>query len=226
MKKALNISVVITLVMLLSACSQEEPKESKQDAKVETYQFEEQVCTYRINIEKAQANWVAYKLADKVGVNGSFKSIAIEPTEPADSPEKILEGLKASVHVTSVSTNDESRDAKIVNSFFLTMTDSSQITTEFSGVSISDEKDGNINGTVDMHVVMNGVSQDLHAKFNFDGSMIKVMTSLNINEFKAGNSLNELNRVCEEKHKGEGDKAITWPDVAINLSAPIIRNCK
>jgi polyisoprenoid-binding protein YceI len=226
MKRILNIAAGTCLILLMSSCSEEKKETTSNKGKVEVYEFEEQKCTYRINIDKAQANWVAYKLADKVGVNGSFKSIAIEPTKPADSPEMILEGLKASVHVTSVSTNDEPRDAKIVNSFFLTMTDSIELVAEFTGVSVSDKKDGKINGTVEMAVVMNGVSQDLHAKFNYDGSVLKVMTSLNINDFNAGSSLDELNKVCEEKHKGDGDKAVTWPDVAINLSAPIIRNCK
>lgn len=226
MKRILNIAAGTCLILLMNSCSEEKSNESTNDRKVEAYEFEEQICTYRINIDKAQANWVAYKLADKVGVNGSFKSIAIEPTKPADAPEMILEGLKASVHVTSVSTNDEPRDAKIVNSFFLTMKDSIELVAEFNGVSVTDKKDGKVSGTVEMSVKMNGVSQDLHAKFNYDGAVLKVMTSLNINDFNAASSLDELNKVCEEKHKGEGDEAITWPDVAINLSAPIIRNCK
>ena len=112
---------ICALLLAITACESTPEKPKKEDKKksseVEVYQFEED-CTYRIDIGKAQANWTAFKLADKVGVNGTFKSISFDPIK-ANKPELILEGLQANVHTSSVSTQDEARDKKIVNSFYI-----------------------------------------------------------------------------------------------------------
>lgn len=215
---------IFLLSITLFSCQEEKKEETKKNNEVEKFVFE-QDCTYRIDIGKAQANWTAFKLAEKVGVNGTFTAISIDPKK-ADSPEGILEGLVANVHTSSVNTTDVDRDKKIVNSFFLTMTDSSQISAQFANVSVTEKKDGTVKGDVEIEFTMNSNTIKSPAKFMFDGSKLMVNGAINVNDFNAQASLAELNKVCEEKHRGDGDKAVTWPDVQFSLSAPLLKKCK
>lgn len=214
----------LILSITLFSCQEEKKDQTNKESKEEKFVFE-QDCTYRIDIGNAQANWTAFKLAEKVGVNGTFTAISIDPKK-ADSPEEILDGLVANVHTSSVNTTDVDRDKKIVNSFFLTMSDSSQISATFSNVSVSEKKDQTVKGTVDIDFTMNGNTVKTPSNFMYDGTKLMVNGSINVNDFQAQNSLAELNKVCEEKHRGDGDKAVTWPDVQFSLSAPLLKSCK
>ncbi len=64
-------------------------------------------------------SWTAYKTTEKIGVGGSFTEITLNDTKTGTSPEAILEGATFSIPVSSLFTDNDDRDSKLKEFFFL-----------------------------------------------------------------------------------------------------------
>lgn len=174
--------------------------------------------TYSIDPSTITLKWTAFKLAEKVGVDGEFKSYSLTGyTDNANSITEMMTGAEITMEVASTKTGDEARDGKIITSFFGSMNNTSEIKATLLSM------EGEEKGTAVVMVTMNDQSleQEMHWMYREDLKTFIMKGIINIPDWNAQSALDELTKVCEEKHKGTGDKAVTWPDVEVNATVKV-----
>lgn len=174
--------------------------------------------TYSVDPSTVTLKWTSFKLAEKVGVDGEFTTYELSGyNDNATSINDLMTGSVITMDVASTKTGDEARDGKIINSFFGSMLETAQI----SATLVSME--GEEKGTAIVNITMNGQSldQEMHWMYREDLSTFILQGTINIPDWGAQDALDQLTSVCEEKHKGTGDKAITWPDVEVNATVKV-----
>lgn len=174
--------------------------------------------TYSIDPSTITLKWTAFKLAEKVGVDGEFKSYSLTGyTDNANSITEMMTGTEITMEVASTKTGDEARDGKIINSFFGSMNNTAEIKATLLSM------EGEEKGTATVMVTMNDQSleQEMHWMYREDLNTFIMKGIINIPDWNAQSALDELTKVCEEKHKGTGDKAVTWPDVEVNATVKV-----
>ena len=201
--------------MFLSSCGGEATTSdaSKDDAKVVADTAVPVTVTFSLLPETVEVKWIGYKLAEKVGVNGAFKEFVLTGyNDGALSIKELMTGAEISLNVASTKTGDEARDGKIVTSFFGTMVDTENITAKL--ISLSGENAG----LAKVIIKMNGleIEKELDWSYTKDNFTFLLNGSIEVPEWNAQVALDALNAVCEEKHRGDGDKAVTWSDVTVS----------
>lgn len=200
--KKLNI-LLLCLSLSIVAC--------KNDKK-ETKTPEAEATAAEVFVAKPEATsvkWTAYKTTEKVGVGGEFTTVNFEEKSGA-TPEEALNGLKFSIPVSSLFTNDatNTRDAKIKTSFFGSMLDTELLTGTIAYTS----------GNCVANLTMNGVTHELPLEINIeDERRVTLKGVMNLANWNALDALAALNKVCFDLHKGADGVSKTWEDVAIQV---------
>ena len=197
-------------VIILTACSTSTTKESGNAEGQEA-------CVYKYDSESLDFTWTAYKFTNKTGVNGSFDEIKVEASEDANNLEDLLNSVKFVINISSVNSNEVTRDIKIAQFFFGTMESTSEIIGELKDV------DG---GNVTISLTMNDLTVDVPGTIETSGDTLKLKSTVDFNEFDAAKALSMLNQVCSEQHTGEDGKSIFWDVVDINVIALYKNECK
>ncbi|MCB9188780.1 MAG: YceI family protein [Flavobacteriales bacterium] len=222
MKKLIYILPLFTASILVNcgANESEADQTSKETAQEKSAPGETEVQNlYNLDPTTAVVKWTAFKLAEKVGVEGEFKSYSMTGYhENATSVSEMMTGTEISLDVTSTKTGDEARDGKIINSFFGSMINTPSITARLVSM------DGETQGKAQVEITMNETSftQEMEWIFREDLSTFILQGVVNIPDWNAQSALDALTIVCEEKHKGTGDKAVTWPDVEVKANVKVI----
>ncbi len=196
----------ITLSLLFTSCGEDKTE-------TENPVVEQEQLTYKVNDKTAIIKWTAYKTTEKKPVGGSFKEVKLKEVPKADSPQKAIEGLEFSIPVSSLDTENESRDTKIKSLFFGVMNNTELIGGTFKSIE-GDDKEGH--GVIAMN--MNDVSCDIPFDYTVTDNLISIVTELNIRSFEAEEALKSLNDACYDLHKGADGISKTWEDVAIEAS--------
>lgn len=182
----------------------------KEEKKVETPVEDVVASTPDLTIvnDSTKVGWVAYKTTDKTPVKGSFKEIKLENTKLGTTPEEILEGATFSIPVSSLFTNDETRDGKLKEFFFGVLKETELI-------------NGTINfveGKSVLTVTLNGVTKPVDVTSTFENNLLSFSGNINLDDFNAQDAIISLNKVCGDLHKGADGVSKTWSEVAINGS--------
>ena len=72
---------------------------------------------------------------------------------------------------------------------------------------------------------MNGKSKVVPFRMKIEGTKYLGETDIDIMDFKMKKSLDALNKVCYDLHKGPDGKSKTWSQVSLALSADVIETC-
>ena len=202
----------LLLLIILGACGGSESEENSE-------QTEDQLvekCTYSYNPEATTLTWTAFKLSDKIGVDGTFNEIKVTTTESDDMFE-VLNGATFEIPVNSISTQDTTRDYKIKNSFFGNMNSTEMITGTINSI----DKSG-----ATVSIVLNGITKEYDGEIKVDGERITLKTSILITDFDAQVAMDSLSVVCEAKHTGTDGKNKLWEDVDIAVSTILDKTCE
>ena len=201
-----KISILFfALAISLTSC-----KNDKKETKTETTEDVLTAVKYVIKPEATSVKWTAYKTTEKKPVGGEFKIVNFEE-KTGSTPEEALNDLEFSIPISSLFTNDatNTRDAKIMTSFFGAMLD-----TEFLTGTIN-HTDGSYSATI----TMNGVTTNLPLDIKITEGRRVVMTGvMNLKDWDALGALESLNKVCFDLHKGADGVSKTWEDVAIEVN--------
>ena len=182
----------------------------------ETVAVPEEVCTYSYDANNTILTWTAFKLTEKVGVDGSFDQINVVAKESEDMFE-VLNGATFEIPVVSVNSQDPVRDPKIRDSFFGSMTETTAITGSI--VSINES-------SATVSITMNGISVEYTGEVKVEEEKITLKTTIDIVDFEAQTSLDEIGKVCEEKHTGPDGVNKFWTDVNVVVQTKLVKNCK
>ncbi len=164
--------------------------------------------------EATSVKWTAYKTTSKVGVGGEFKTLNFEP-KAGTNPEEALNDLDFSIPISSLFTNNESRDYKLKTSFFGAM-----LNTAFLKGTLKVT-----NGAYVASISMNGVTNTLPLEVSItDQRRVTLKGTMDLKNWNALNALASLNKVCFDLHKGEDGVSKTWEDVAIEINTFLRKN--
>lgn len=161
--------------------------------------------TYSVIGETSVVKWTAYKTTDKVAVKGKFNSININNSKKAATVKEALNGILFSIPVSSIFSNETTRDSKLKEFFFGVMKN-----TEF----ISGTFDINDTGSF-VNITMNGLSKTIPIKLDIDGQKATFSNKLNLNDWDLANAVASLNKACFDLHKGPDGVSKTWDEVDI-----------
>ncbi|MBA4744316.1 MAG: hypothetical protein H2058_03575 [Muricauda sp.] len=201
--KKFQIAVLSLLLVAGFSCKQTKKEEEKTKETV--------AKTYSIVEDSTNVRFTAYKTTDKVPVGGTFQEVELTYTS-GETPEETLDGLKFSIPVSSLFTNDttNTRDPKIIRFFFDVMAETQSITGTFS----FDE-----NNKCSVNLSMNGVSTDLPMEYEItDDNHVNFSGVMDLKKWNALDALTSLNKACMDLHTGADGVSKTWEDVAIKAS--------
>ncbi len=206
MKKIVYTLVICFTIAQMVSC--------KSEAKKETETTKEEVTAAKKAFVLQDAtntvNWIAYKTTDKVPVKGQFQKVNITAGGEADTAKEAINNTEFSIPVSSIFTQDTSRDFKIKKFFFGVMDK-----TELLSGKLVLENDSI--GYADL--TMNSVTKKLPFKYTLNGKEFSLNATMNISDWQAQNALDSLNTACKDLHKGADGVSKTWDDVALNITS-------
>ncbi|UKN00137.1 YceI family protein [Paracrocinitomix mangrovi] len=203
--------LVLGLIPAMIACGGgEEGTEETQE------EVAEETCTYSYDENSTVLTWTAFKLSEKVGVDGTFDQINVTASESEDM-FGVLSGATFEIPVSSINSQDAVRDGKIKNSFFGNMAESEMLSGTINSI---DANKASVN------IVMNGKGVDYDGEVSVDGETITMKTTIDILDFEGQVAIDSLGVVCEEKHTGPDGVNKLWSDVNIAVKTTLKKECK
>ncbi len=160
--------------------------------------------------------WTAYKTTAKIGVNGSFDEFNVDPGVNYGTVTALLDQLEFSIPVSTTNSENEERDGKIVASFFGSMMNTESIAGKFTSVAGNDTS-----GSIRIEISMNDIAYEVDGTYAADGNKVTINTSLHLGDWKAEPSVDALNKVCDDLHKGEDGVSKLWPNVDIVIETSL-----
>lgn len=197
MKTLFHAVLIATLAISFTSCKKETKNEKKENAS----------SSYQIDTNRSSINWTAYKTTDKVAVGGKFTLFNITNNQSGNTLFDALNKAEFSIPVSSVFSNNSSRDYKIKNLFFGVMKNTELISGK---ISLNDEKTGVVSLT------MNDTTKDLPFTYTLLNEQIKMSTVMKISDW-ALPALESIHKACELLHMGPDGISKTWDEAAIDI---------
>ena len=161
--------------------------------------------------------WTAYKTPSKKGVSGIFDTSTYTPAnKEGKNFKEILVGSTLAINTTSINSENEGRDKKLVEQFFkLFSTDI--ITAKITDIQAKSKETGKPKtGTIMIDINMNGVTKNIPMHYTFQKGTMHAHGFLDILDFQGSKALASINKACFDLHQGK-----TWNDVAITFDMQI-----
>jgi polyisoprenoid-binding protein YceI len=210
MKNFKNITALSISVLLLWSCSGTPKEDTSKDEVVAT------ACFYKYNQGATVLEWTAYKFTEKAPVAGTFTDFTIDGTLESDDPMALLSSLKFKINTSSVETQNEDRNGKIVKQFFGTI-GSPEIT---GGVkSISPD------GKAVIEVMMAEISKEIQGDYTWEKNVFTFKSSMDVANWNATSGIEALNKICKDLHTGKDGVSKLWPEINLSFSTILQSDC-
>jgi len=200
MKKVSTLILALFVAFQLTSCGsdkKEEKKEKKSDA------------AFVLSEAKSKVAWTAYKFTEKTPVGGEFRKVNITAGGEGNSVKEAMNNAEFSIPISSVFTKNSDRDYKIKKFFFGIMQDP-----ELLSGKILIETDS----TGHTEMTMNGITSKLPFKYSIEGKKFSLTSTMDVANWNAQSSIDSLNSVCNDLHKGLDGISKLWSEVAINVN--------
>ncbi len=205
MKKLSTLVLMLLVAVQFTACKSD-GKEEKKEAVVE----KKSTAAYVLSDAKNAIQWTAYKTTEKVPVKGKFNKVEITSGGEGNSVKEAIHNASFSIPVSSIFTSDSGRDFKIRKFFFGIMNNpkllSGKLIIENDSIGYAD-------------ITMNGVTEKLPFNYTIEGKKFSMKTKMDVLNWNAKSSIDSLNAVCKDLHKGLDGVSKTWSGVAIDISS-------
>lgn len=198
MKKIFVLSLLLVTALFFTSCKKKEKKETKPIENL-----------FSVEAKTTVINWTAYKTTSKVPVKGQFSKITIENTKKASTAMEALNGLKFSIPISSLFTNDTIRDSKLKKFFFGTLKNTNLIS---GTITMNNETSGSVD------ITMNGISQVLPISYVISDQMVTIEAIMDLDNWQAQAAIEALNTACKDLHTGNDGVAKTWNEVKIEVT--------
>ena len=186
-------------ILMFTACKSDKKESTDQQQKEET------TTLYSIDAEASSLDWVAYKTTEKKPVKGTFKTIKVKNSNPAPTIKEAINNVYFSIPVSSLFTNEPTRDSKLKEFFFGVMDDTEMIAGEFN----INDKESNVS------IKMNGITKTIPIKLMIKDQHARFESTLNLNDWNLQKALESINKACYDLHKGPDGISKTWDEVKI-----------
>lgn len=165
--------------------------------------------TYSIDEENSVVAWTGYKFTNKKGVKGIFTVLDLVESKKGSSIKEAIEGAEIAIPVSSISSNNQDRDYKLVNIFFAAMRDTQVLHGKVLAVK---------ENYVDIELTLN--SEKHIVPFHFEKRNGKAFLNANIelNDWHALDAVRAIHKACELLHTGADGASKTWSEVAVEIT--------
>lgn len=198
MKNLKLIGLFVIATILFVSCKETKKEAVNEEAKSAT--------TLTIDKELTTIEWIAYKTTSKTPVKGSFTEFTA--SGKGYNAAEVINGLKFSIPVNSLHTNDSIRDAKLIKSFFGSLENTSEIT---GTLQMNEDNTGTA------EISMNGISQSVAVTYSVNNEAVSIESVIDLKNWKAQAAIEALNAVCFDLHKGADGVSKTWDEVKIEV---------
>ena len=206
-----NFLVIALSSLFLASCGGEE-----ETTDIEVVEDVE-VCTYSYNPEETVLTWTAFKLTERIGVNGTFDEINVTANNDSEDLFEVLVGATFIIPINSLNSQDDVRDPKIKNNFFGVMEQTSEITGTITAL---DETTGMVD------IILNGISISYPGEVKLEGESITFLTTIDLLDFDGQPAVDSLGIVCEAKHTGDDGVNKLWTEVDIAVKTILTKTCQ
>lgn len=210
MKKFTLPSFLIVFLLIGAACSNKDKKPSYNKEKDTKEVKKESNAAFAVSRAKHEIGFTAYKFTEKFPVKGYFKQVNIISGGEGNSIKEAINNTEFEVPISSLFTQDTSRDYKIQKFFFGVMTNTKSLTGKFT---ITDDTNGSVSLT------MNGVTKDVPFTYAIEGSKFSMKAVMDVTDWNASEALASLNKICKDLHTGTDGVSKTWSEVALDISS-------
>jgi len=209
MKKAYFLSVFVLTGLFLASCGGEAPKE-------ETPEEQAPVCFYSYNHQSSEMTWTAFKFNEKTAVGGTFTEINVEGTIEGNDPMAILKSLSFDIPVSTIESQNEDRNGKIIKHFFGTI-GTKNITGKV--VELGDK------GEATLEVTMNNIAQEVKGQYTFVDDKFEFSATIDVANWNANSGITALNKICKDLHTGPDGVSKLWSEVDLKFSTTLASDC-
>ncbi len=171
---------------------------------------ETETVAFDLSKSENKIQFTAYKTTKKVPVKGVFNAVDILSGGRGKTIKGAVNNTEFKIPVSSIETNNSSRNAKIIGFFFDVM-DSDNLKGK---IHIINETNGYVDFT------MNGITEKLDFTYSIKDSIFEMKAIMDLSKWKAQKAISSLNSACEGLHAGDDGISKTWEEVAIAI------NCK
>ena len=207
MKNTLSFGVLfLSVTSILFSCNTKTNTENSGGQPIEKSQI------YSLSPDSASLKWTAFKTTQRIGVSGTFDSISIECVKTTGTIEELLENAKIRVNTASINSNNEIRDPKIVEFFFGNFSVPNEIVGSIDSIA---------NDNVYIGLTMNGIKQTAVADYSIADNLLNISAIIHLPDWNAESGLSELNKECDDLHKGEDGVSKLWPEIAVDITCPV-----
>lgn len=209
MKNSVFGIIILAIILGFSACKGESEKKMDESSK--------EMCFYSYNSGSTVLEWTAFKFTEKSPVKGTFNEITIEGIEKSDDPKKLIESLKFTINTSTVETQNEDRNGKIVKFFFGTIN-----TENITGkVKLLDK-----NGKAVLVITMNSLEKEVIGSYTLEDGKFDFKATIDLADWKAENAIEALNLACKDLHSGADGKTKLWSEVDLSFSTELMSDCE
>ena len=214
MKIAINFLVVGAF--FLAACGGDNKK--TRDNNAGDGKNPDESCTYLYDDNGTEVNWTAYKFTEAVGVKGKFKEIRITDTEEANNPHQVFRKASFDIPISSISSGDTSRDRKIRQYFFGTLSNTASITGTVKSLDAEKAK-------AVINLKLNNIERPVEMNYTMSGDTLMLDGFIRLENWKAENGIQRLNEECKALHTGADGKSFLSPEVTLAIRSVLKRKC-
>jgi hypothetical protein len=182
-------------------------------------------CTYSLDSQTVKVGWTAFKTSEKTPVKGILKDINYKSgVKPVKSLNALLSKLQASGQIDNEKKSDSgnpARDTTLFQKFFSMIAGQGKFQGSINHF-VGDDKTGAFN----LQLTLNGSKKEVPMKYTLaeDGTF-EANGEFDMNHFGLAGALASLHEACEALHKGKDGVSKTWPNVGLNLTAKIVKDC-
>ena len=210
---------LLGFIWLLAACSNPN-NTNNETVTAEQKEDPPQSCEYSYDNSSTQLYWTAFKHTARVEVKGQMDSIKVSGTVAAENMIDVIKEASIILYPKSVDSKDPIRDQKITSSFFGSMENTEEITASIKSVNGNDEK-----GTGTLSLTLNNFTKDVAMEYIVEGETIQFRCALDFMDWNCTDAMANLQKACEEQHKGVDGKPVFWPDAKILIETTLQKDC-
>lgn len=178
---------------------------------------EPQVCHYTYNHDSTSVKWTAYKFTEKAGVSGTFDTVQVSGTA-ADQMDwtMVFSNAVFSIPVSSINSTVPDRDMKIKQHFFGTMNATPRLEGRVVSIGLDSAR---------VEISMNGATVPVSMSVVNEANILKLEGVIDLGAWNALKSVNALNKVCYDLHKGADGVSKLWPEVKLEIRTVLTEQC-
>ena len=200
MKKISTLALALLTMTQLMSCG----TDKKSDKEVKKSD-----ASYVLNKAKNKIVWTAYKFTEKTPVKGQFRKINITGGGEGNTIKEAINNAEFAIPISSIFTQNSERDYKIKKFFFGIMQDPELLSGKLM---LENDSIGHA------HLTMNGITNKLPFKYTITDQSFTMSTKMDVLNWNAQSSIDSLNTICKDLHKGLDGISKLWSEVAISVN--------